>query len=293
MTPPTVHPLRTPIADLTLDQAVAELAEIFDAAPPEEDQLARYHWQQDNTVRARQLEAHIERLAKAAPRPAVTPEPIPAREPEPGPAMEEPPVKDLDLPHITPAKDRMATALGSYQKWLGTVKANPSNRAARGQAQKWASTIRAIAKVARIPKPDLEPLPVLPDPKLHGRHKRDRPELAAGDWIPEPEPALPVLPSPCADDCTHPDHHHAVSTADLDARDRTLSRRAAPEQFAAPCDALETLRRVRRDVWLLLVQLADLPPAERAPYRAGLQAVIVGCESGLDLVDESPVPQAV
>jgi hypothetical protein len=149
--------------------------------------------------------------------------------------------------------------------------------------------------------PELEPLPPLPSRAKTAKAKAPAPVPAQapaqepdylpgqdpGDWIPEPEVVLPGLGRPVEPAAaTHPGHRQQVATtADLDAQDRAISRRTA--QFATPGDALETLRRVRRDLWLLLVQLADLPPSERSAYRAGLQAVIVGCESGIDLVDEA------
>lgn len=65
-----------PVTALTEDQAVEELAAILDAAPPEEDQLARIRWGQEHAQRAQQLEQHIVHLhqvAGAAETPAPTP----------------------------------------------------------------------------------------------------------------------------------------------------------------------------------------------------------------------------
>lgn len=55
-----------PVHTLTEDQAVEELGQILDSAPPEEDVVALYHWKQEHTVRAQQLEHHILRLQRAA-----------------------------------------------------------------------------------------------------------------------------------------------------------------------------------------------------------------------------------
>ena len=77
-----------------------------------------------------------------------------------------------------------------------------------------------------------------------------------------------------------------------DQRDRQPIRRSLLETYAAPSEPLESLRRIRRDTWLLLAQLADLAPAEREPFRAGLQAVSAGMAQGLVLLDELPVSAA-
>ena len=69
---------------------------------------------------------------------------------------------------------------------------------------------------------------------------------------------------------------------------RNPSGLLAPPPLPGP---LETLRRIRRDTWSLLAQLADLAPGEREHFRHGLEAIRVGMERGLELVDEAVVEE--
>jgi hypothetical protein len=325
-----------PINQMTSDQALDELVRLTDLRPPDEDVLGVIHWQQENSHRAQQLEAHILHLAKtsgagALPGPEPEPQDAPPHhlQPEstPDPAATpryamHPPLKKTPQQKLDHMLDRFATIAAKVQ-------ANPGDRDARDDFSTIRSNIKSLVKGTGLPMPKLADLPPLPNPVRKGPAAKNAPALRAlpkvqiekagpgpyKELTPEDlrallpdQPVIHISESHVAGDSQELaeairrvvqagnqnraalDRH--VSTADLDQRDRTLHRRAAPEMFAAPSDALESLRRIRRDTWLLLAQLADLEPQEREPFRPGLSAIAAGMTQGLVLLDEPPVSVA-
>jgi len=152
--------MKPPVSTLTEDEAVAELADIMDARPADEEVLAVHHWQRDNSIRARLLEAHIMQIQKLG-KPQDAPPPQLQPEPAPAPAA----TKEKFVPTPKTPKEKMETRVAAYARALENVKADPANRELRNLASKARSNVTIIAKSMKLVEPALEPLPALPDPK--------------------------------------------------------------------------------------------------------------------------------
>lgn len=199
-----------PIHTLTEEQAVAELAEIMDAAPPEDQVFERNQWARGNGHRAQQLEAHIVHLHKKvgqggeAPAPALEivnsevtpshhlqPEPVPTpeiRQPAPAATTEKP------MPHAQPKKDPaqvIADAVAAAGERHAAILKDPSNRDLRKKYAVYCSAIRINAKKLGQAAPILLELPPLPDPKPKGGNllrKRELPPALKGRAAALPPP---------------------------------------------------------------------------------------------------------
>lgn len=220
-----------------------------------------------------------------------------------------------------PLAEKLANAVALYEKWAQRAALEPHNQAVRRQAINLAAQARSKARAYHLPAPVLSVLVEMPNPKRPGPPARATPAAPMryqNSTAPLTEKAGPgPYQEPTAEQIVHmmppsivvssgdaarvlqnmkeviqAHQPSAASTADLDARDHNLHRRTAPELFAAPSDALESLRRIRRDTWLLLAQIADLAPEEREPFRPGLEAIRSGVVQGLGLLDEPPVSAA-
>ena len=142
-----------PVHTLTEDQAVEELAEIFDSAPPEEDQLARIHWSQKNAGRAQQLELHITHLQKqVAPPPHLQPEtavaslPVPIKEKRPMAAKKTP-------------KEKLAGLVDAYHVLVEKLQTDPTNRRYRDDASTCKSRMSTLEREFHLTRPELQPIP--------------------------------------------------------------------------------------------------------------------------------------
>ena len=215
--------MKVPVNTLTEDQAVAELAEIMDSRPADEEVLAVHHWQRDNAVRAQQLEAHIVHLQHLAPPQQLPPDPPPAPA-----ATKEIPVS----PKKTPQEklDHLLRAFGSA---MVLVHGAPGNRAFRDKVNTLRSNIRQLCRDEDLLEPKLQAMPDLPDPKPKGI-ARPAPEPPGAPYVPPTaEDIRALLPTPST-----PTHAKAVYPAH------------------------QVIRGIRRNFWDLLSALEDISDRE-------------------------------
>ena len=169
-------------------------------------------------------------------------------------------------------KERLQTALDCYLLWLEKVRKFPNNRPIRRQTAKYATHVRAMATRFKLACPDLPALPDLPDPKQKGPRGPQKVKKESPQCPLRPDPFIPA-PSACAEDCVHPDHHHA-STADLDQRDRfpgfdpkgdSETLRVTWSEISEPPrarKAQDIARNITGNFWPLCQAIEELPDRE-------------------------------
>lgn len=307
----------TPVHQLDADQAVEELARILDSAPDESDQLAMIHWRTANTTRAQQLEQHILHLAKMAGADAL-PGPVPESQDAPPHHLQ--PEKETT---VNPNQEKVQEALIELLTVTDQANAAPDRatfKTLHTRAGNLRFKIRDKCRKHGITEPEMPDPPVNPfliapeaapmptgsEPAAHAlvitEENEERaqtlqmlenlsPKAGPGPYVDLTAEALrSMLPDPflqrsaCADDCIHPDHHH--STADLDWRD---SQPQLPRVTVAPSGAI---REIRKALWGLLRDMEDMTYAERAALSRDLVFIQHQAAHGLDLIEETEIPEA-
>ena len=211
-----------PVHTLTEDQAVEELAEIFDSAPPEEDQLARIHWSQENAARAQQLEQHIAHLQRRDGGPGGSPAPSgeqqvappPHLQPETAEASLPIPTKEKTVPAKKTPKEKLQSLVDSYHVLVAKLQDDPTNRRYRDDASTCKSRMSNLERDFHLTRPELQPIPSIkmgrpanpPTPTIDqvlDQHLSPLEEqLAHAVSVMEPEPD-PVLSKACPDLTVH------------------------------------------------------------------------------------------
>ena len=189
-----------PVHELSIEQAVAELEQIADAKPSEDQVIERARWFKQHGDRITALEARI--LST-----------------EPSTHIQE----DAPMPSPkTELTDLLARRVAKYREIHAKLVADPADQKTRTRLNMVRHEIRDFAKRAGVPVPEIPEAPVSPlatPPKA---------ECAAA-------PTLPVEPV------------------------------RIPLEVRIECSTpLQSVARVRREIWLLMAELEQMTPAERS-----------------------------
>ena len=300
-----------PVHTLTLDQAVDELAAIFDSRPDDDQVIALRRWKDEYSQRAVDLEAWI--LMKTPKEKAQQPEPAAETEDAPPQHLQKPPkVAAKRKPPITkktPA-EKLKAYVADYARAVEKVAADPSNRPLRYAASTVRSHIKTLCSQFRLNMPELAPLPTLPDPKPKGgaaQHpKAVKPEE------PGPAPTVDqVLDEHVKEIHIHPEKvgpgpYEPPTAAQIQAHLPSNSGARVREIAAGLAKAIDDsernidrprrlrmeLRGLRHDLIPVLIKLELLTPAQRAECREDFQGLLNLVLTAEILMSEPDISQA-
>jgi len=216
-----------PMSQITPPAALAELVLLADSRPDEEDTLARIHWNKEHLERYHSLQAYLV-LHPVEDQAEDTPT-DPATPPAPPvvPPEPEPVEAPMPQPHHTPA-ELLELKTATYKRVHAELTADPGCKRLRDQLNTTRYEIRGLAKRLGCAAPDLPPAPESPS--------KAKPEAASEIVVP------PVVAPP-----------------------------AAPQEARIPAvisplalTPVESIARVRRDIWRLMASLEEMPKDKRA-----------------------------
>lgn len=200
-----------PVHTLTRDQAEAELEQLCDERFLVEDNPIEFaRWKKDKAQRVTELEVWImtqsPRLAAMVPSEPETQDAPPHHlQPEPPKASAAPKEKPVSA-RKTP-KEKMQSLVDAYHTLVEKIQVDPTIKRIRDDASTCKTRMRMLEREFHITAPELRPIPPLP-----ARAWRSSP-AAVAEVLDRFLPTVPEAPSPCGEECVHPDHHHAALRA--------------------------------------------------------------------------------
>jgi len=284
-----------PVNTLSEIQALDELAAIMDARPGDEDPLEVIHWQQNNSYRAQQLEAHILHLQQNAPPQQLQPDPEPT---------------------VNPNEEKVQEALAELIDV--TSKANLTHdwatfKTLQNRSANLRFKIRDKCRKYGIPEPELPEPPVnpflvapeaAPAPTARQREIQEENEYRQGtiqQMLDVQEPGLesprlekagagPYVPpttasllaamerrSPCAEDCICPEHQRSAYPV----------APAVHQMQAAPPTTQARAEQIRRSLTTLLADIDAMDDRQAIrPWLDAIEARIQMCYAVADELAE-------